>query len=145
MTSMDSIKVVDSLKYTTPKGKIVYGGGGIIPDIFVPLENSHESTLQMLLDNGVINDFVFWEIEKDRGQYLQLDAATFESTYTVSQELFDNFVDYCITNGINFHYYDYELQVKCFIKANIADQLFDENMGARIKSRYDKMLNSLLN
>ena len=36
--SRDSIKVNDSLKYVTPKGKIVYGGGGIIPDVFIPLD-----------------------------------------------------------------------------------------------------------
>ncbi|MCF0164249.1 MAG: PDZ domain-containing protein [Bacteroidales bacterium] len=36
--SADSIKVNDSLKYETPKGRIVYGGGGIIPDVFVPLD-----------------------------------------------------------------------------------------------------------
>ncbi|MDD2594589.1 MAG: S41 family peptidase [Bacteroidales bacterium] len=38
MTNVDSIRVNDSLKYITPKGKIVYGGGGIIPDVFVPLD-----------------------------------------------------------------------------------------------------------
>ena len=37
----DSIKVNDSLKFKTPKGKIVFGGGGIVPDIFVPLEGKH--------------------------------------------------------------------------------------------------------
>ena len=38
MMSADSIKRVDSLKYITPKGKTVYGGGGIIPDVFVPID-----------------------------------------------------------------------------------------------------------
>src|SRR3954471_4115693 len=36
LENVDSIKINDSLKYTTPGGKIVYGGGGIIPDVFVP-------------------------------------------------------------------------------------------------------------
>ena len=40
MFSADSIKKVDSLKYVTPKGKVVYGGGGIIPDIFVPVDTT---------------------------------------------------------------------------------------------------------
>jgi len=40
MMSADSIKVNDSLKYTTPGGRIVYGGGGIIPDIFVPMDTT---------------------------------------------------------------------------------------------------------
>ena len=38
MFSADSIRTVDSLQYVTPKGKVVYGGGGIIPDIFVPVD-----------------------------------------------------------------------------------------------------------
>ncbi|MBR6270418.1 MAG: S41 family peptidase, partial [Bacteroidales bacterium] len=38
MMSADSIKVNDSLKYVTPGGKVVYGGGGIIPDVFVPID-----------------------------------------------------------------------------------------------------------
>lgn len=40
MISADSIRRVDSLKYTTPGGKVVYGGGGIIPDIFVPIDTT---------------------------------------------------------------------------------------------------------
>lgn len=38
MFSADSIRFADSLKFTTPKGKVVYGGGGIMPDIFVPID-----------------------------------------------------------------------------------------------------------
>ncbi len=38
MVAADSIRVNDSLKFTTPKGKVVYGGGGIIPDEFVPID-----------------------------------------------------------------------------------------------------------
>lgn len=38
MISADSIKKVDSLRFVTPKGKVVYGGGGIIPDVFVPID-----------------------------------------------------------------------------------------------------------
>ncbi|MBR5856092.1 MAG: S41 family peptidase [Bacteroidales bacterium] len=38
MTVADSIRRNDSLKFVTPKGKVVYGGGGIIPDIFVPID-----------------------------------------------------------------------------------------------------------
>jgi Periplasmic protease len=36
----DSIKVVDSLQFKTPAGKIVYGGGGIVPDVFVPIDTT---------------------------------------------------------------------------------------------------------
>ena len=38
--SADSIHFADSLKFTTPKGKVVYGGGGIMPDVFVPMDTT---------------------------------------------------------------------------------------------------------
>ena len=38
MTTADSIKRNDSLRFTTPGGRVVYGGGGIIPDLFVPID-----------------------------------------------------------------------------------------------------------
>ena len=38
--SADSIRFADSLRFTTPKGKVVYGGGGIMPDLFVPLDTT---------------------------------------------------------------------------------------------------------
>ncbi|MBR5186540.1 MAG: peptidase S41, partial [Akkermansia sp.] len=41
--SADSIHFADSLRFTTPKGKVVYGGGGIMPDIFVPLDTMRVS------------------------------------------------------------------------------------------------------
>lgn len=40
MMSADSIKKIDSLKFITPKGKEVYGGGGIMPDVFVPIDTA---------------------------------------------------------------------------------------------------------
>ncbi len=40
LTNGDSIKVVDSLKFITPKGKSVYGGGGIVPDVFVGIDTT---------------------------------------------------------------------------------------------------------
>ena len=43
MTSVDSIKVNDSLKFETRAGRTVYGGGGIIPDVFVPLDTTRYS------------------------------------------------------------------------------------------------------
>ncbi len=38
--SQDSIRFADSLKFTTPAGRTVYGGGGIMPDVFVPMDTT---------------------------------------------------------------------------------------------------------
>ena len=56
----DSIKVADTLKFKTPKGRIVYGGGGIVPDIFVPLEVEHgEESIAYLMQSGLVGYFAF--------------------------------------------------------------------------------------
>ena len=70
----DSIHVEDSLKYTTPGGKTVYGGGGIIPDVFIPKDtNLEKETLTLLLRRGFFDRFIFEILEKDREFYQSLD------------------------------------------------------------------------
>lgn len=56
----DSSLLVDSLKYTTPGGKTVYGGGGIMPDIFVPIDTANNSGyLRRLQYSNTFSDFAF--------------------------------------------------------------------------------------
>lgn len=63
--NIDSTKFVDSLKYTTPRGKVVYGGGGIMPDMFSPQDSVGFSFyLTELRYAGVFNHFAFFEWEK---------------------------------------------------------------------------------
>ena len=69
--NFDSIKVDKSKKYRTPGGKIVYGGGGIIPDIFVPLDSVKYSTVvNRLFYSGVLNNFAFEYADKNRRLFL---------------------------------------------------------------------------
>lgn len=60
LNSADSIPVPDSLKFYTPKGKLVYGGGGIIPDEFVPADTSSlsELTVQIFNENSIDHFFL---------------------------------------------------------------------------------------
>lgn len=60
LTSKDSIAFADSLQFTTPKGKIVYGGGGIMPDVFIPMDTSiYHQTLAQASRKGLIRNFAF--------------------------------------------------------------------------------------
>ncbi len=57
--TLDSIVLNDSLKYKTPKGKIVYGGGGILPDIFVPMDSIvMDSLMFTIYSQALIERFV---------------------------------------------------------------------------------------
>ena len=65
LQNADSIQVADSLKFRTPGGKIVYGGGGIIPDIFVSKDTTRVGeTLNYLLRSNFMGRYVFEELDK---------------------------------------------------------------------------------
>lgn len=60
LTNKDSIPVQDTTKYFTAGGRVVYGGGGIMPDIFVPLDTSYQTTLLSKIQyNGWVQEFSY--------------------------------------------------------------------------------------
>lgn len=72
LITADSISFPDSLKYTTNNGRIVYGGGGIMPDVFVPIDTSRASDyLINLRSKGIFNDFSMRWVEENRESFLK--------------------------------------------------------------------------
>jgi carboxyl-terminal processing protease len=144
LISVDSIKVADSLKFTTPKGKIVYGGGGIIPDLFVPIGANEEEAIESLDSLGFLSRFIFEHLEEDRTLYANYAQKEFVLNFKIDDILFEKFVDYSIRNKINMNFYDYENKIKTYLKASLAEQLFSPNTYAQIKAAEDKMLLEVL-
>jgi carboxyl-terminal processing protease len=67
LLNADSIKFADSLKYKTPSGKIVYGGGGIMPDVFVPLDTAGCNRFtDILYASGALNEFCYKYVDENR-------------------------------------------------------------------------------
>ncbi len=95
----DSIHVVDSLKYKTPAGRIVYGGGGIVPDFFVPIDSTDLSmVLGSLIYSGEINQFAFDYVDKNRdklGKYKS--AIEFAKGFNVDEKLYKSLVNHTIS------------------------------------------------
>ncbi|MCK6648088.1 MAG: S41 family peptidase [Bacteroidia bacterium] len=102
LESADSIKVTDSLKYKTPGGKIVYGGGGIIPDEFVPLDTANRSLyLSELIYAGIINDFAFYYSDKERTKLKAYkNFENFNKSFNISASLLNELADYGAKNGV---------------------------------------------
>ena len=144
LVSLDSIKVVDSLKFTTPKGKVVYGGGGIIPDVFVPIGSNEEEAVEILDNRGFISYFIFEHLDEDRQRYADYSKEEFMDDFKVDDILFERFIEYAISRDINLRFYHYETSLKLFLKAAIAEQLYGPNVYANIKSGADTMLNQVL-
>ena len=144
LVSLDSIKVVDSLKFTTPKGKVVYGGGGIIPDVFVPIGTNEEEAVEAMDSRGFISYFIFEHLDEDRQRYADYSQEEFVRDFKVDDILFERFVEYAVRNNINMRFYDNQAHVKLFLKASLAEQLYGPNVHAKIKSKADAMLNQVL-
>ncbi len=144
LTSVDSIKVADSLKFQTPKGKLVYGGGGIIPDEFVPIGTNEEEAVESMDSYGWISYFIFEHLDEDRNRYTDYAQEDFVANFRVDDVLFEKFIDYLMVRRFKMSFYDYEDSIKLYLKAALAEQLFGANVHAKIKSSADKMLQRVL-
>jgi len=102
MFSVDSVHFNDSLKFTTPKGKIVYGGGGIMPDVFVPIPtNSGLKFYNEVVDKGSIFQFVFEYSDKNRRKLDQYQGfEDFNNNFEIDDIEFQKFIEYADSNGI---------------------------------------------
>jgi len=132
MEHRDSIKFPDSLKYKTPKGRIVYGGGGIMPDIFVPMEK--DSALQYynkVINKGLAYQFAFDYTDRNRLQLRHFKNATqFDHGFTVTGAIFGDFVQYADKKGVKHDGKDLSKSdrfVKTMLKAYIGRNMLDNN------------------
>ena len=141
----DSIKVNDSLKFKTKKGKIVYGGGGIVPDIFVPLEieNSDEN-LSYLLQSGALGFFVFEQLDQNRADFNGLTFENFLSKIENSGLYFKNFEKYLTKNKLDIKISRNKILVNKFINAEFARQLYGEKEYFALMLKNDAMIKAIL-
>ena len=100
--SADSIRFADSLKFTTPGGKTVYGGGGIMPDIFVPLDTT-DMTRYFLEVSGrnIIYRYTIEYADRHRAQLDQLETLEDLRRFLDSDKtMLDDFVRYAQRQGV---------------------------------------------
>ncbi|MFS4482399.1 S41 family peptidase [Hyunsoonleella sp. 2307UL5-6] len=140
------IEVADSLKFTTPNGKIVYGGGGIIPDVFVPVDKSmNNETLNYLRRRGVIGYFVFETLDKERATYKDYRRQDFIDNFKVTDDIVIAFQEYLnVRTGSNITFVAYHEEVKQYLKATLADQLFGEGAFEEVINQRDIMIDEVI-
>lgn len=136
-------KIEDSTAYYTLSGRKVYGGGGIIPDIIVPLErNENKTYLNAIVNLGIIYRFAFDYVDKNRATFKQYsDANDYISKYQVGNATFDSLVAYASSNGVppdakKIAYVKEEL--KLWLKAFMGRNLFGEEAFYPIQLQTDK-------
>ena len=94
MFNVDSIHFADSLKYVTPGGKTVYGGGGIMPDIYVALENdSTRYFFNKMANAGILFQYAFDYADTHRNDILKYgDAKTFNEKFVFTDAMFNELI-----------------------------------------------------
>jgi carboxyl-terminal processing protease len=94
----DSIHFPDSLKYKTPKGTIVYGGGGIMPNIFVPLDTSfYDSFYMQVSSKNLLYNFAYEYADAHRKELMSYKYAHEIVKHIDSETLWNRFLKFCQT------------------------------------------------
>lgn len=127
LDSKDSIHVKENLKYKTLKGRTVYGGGGIMPDIFVPRDTSEYSPyLTKVLNNGYLYQFAFQYTDKNRSVLKNYKKWQDMDKYLSSQNLLSQFTTFASSKGIKPNAREINIskdiiqnQIKAYITRNI--------------------------
>jgi len=140
------IKIADSLKFKTKKGRIVYGGGGILPDVFVPLEVEHgQESLEYILQTGIVGHFVFEQLDQNRNAFKGDDFLKFQAKMQ-NNETYSNLLEkYLSKAGLDISLSKSKALVNRYITAEFARQLFGENQYYQIILKEDKMVKTVLN
>jgi len=142
LSEAKNIEVADSLKFTTPNGKVVYGGGGIIPDVFVPIDKKMENgTINRIIGSGMMSYFVFEDLDKDRTPYQNMSQEDFVNNYIVTDNDLERFTEY-INRRTRYKitFVAYREEVKLYIKATLAEQLYGTEAHMQVLNTNDAML-----
>jgi carboxyl-terminal processing protease len=142
LTSADSVRFPDSLLFRTPSGRLVYGGGGIMPDVFVPLDSMYFSgLLSEIAYSGIIRNYCFTYLDghrKDARKYKSADE--FIAKFTVTDAMLTGLIEMAETEDIKINKQvvkKISSQLKSRIKGQFARSLFDDTAMIRVSLETD--------
>jgi carboxyl-terminal processing protease len=141
----EKITHADSLKFYTPSGRIVYGGGGITPDVFIPFDSTSTSfALIDIVNFGIIRQLCFDFVDQNRAKLSNWKSFDqYQKEYKVDAELLDKTLKSASEQQILYTKAEVtKLKAQCSLryKAQIARALFDENAMFRVMNAEDSEL-----
>ena len=147
MESKDKMTIADSTKYFTDNGRVVFGGGGIMPDIFVPIDTT-------LMEDGYqelrqyIPQFVFRYMDENRKGLQEYSLPQFSRDFHISDALFTDFINYAHEEGAvsvaSDLSYEASVELQAYIKARIAKHLFGDEGFYSLWNENDPMVKEAL-
>lgn len=128
----------DTIKYyTMEKKRVVYGGGGIAPDIFMPIDTSYANYYVASL-RSYISPFLYQFMELNLAKLAQYNESKFIDEFEITSQIIDSFKAYAIKEGFKAQFMEkeaYDQGIKLLLKANLARQLY-------VKESFYKVLNT---
>lgn len=156
LTNVDSVHTADTLKYFTMNKRVVYGGGGIMPDLFVPLDTTQSSAyLGQLVRKGILNTVALDHVDGNRGNLLQQfpTVAQFANGFRVDEMLAEKLFSAAEKEGIARDPVGFDqskVLIDLRLKALIARDLWDSsaywetiNMANPVDRSFQKALEVL--
>ena len=140
----DSVPFIDSLKYTTKSGRIVYGGGGIMPDFFVPVDTTGSSEyFNRLFRRGLIYSYAYSYADEHRNVLSTFTTADEFDSYLDKEKAMDDFLAYAEEKGVKKDpagIKESEDIIRTQLKAYIARNIIGEEGFYPIIKQIDKTL-----
>lgn len=149
LDNQDSIKSIDSLRYTTPGGRYVYGGGGIYPDIFVGLDTLfNRYVVSAIYEKALHRRFVYHYLETNRAQLNKYRSAErYASGFRFNETDKKNFIQMIQEAGIELDEKTREATLSYIftdMRALLARQLFDVNAYYMVSNQDDSVIRTAL-
>ena len=147
LMNKDSIKYNDSLKfYTLNNKRMIYGGGGIMPDIFIPVDTlKYPYFYRQKNSEGVVNEFVHLFVDENRDYFKRLfpDFKTYNLNFSVNDSHIDELINYICDDIKKRLIYTEEIKdhelIKIQLKALIAYDIWGESEYYEIINMKDKV------
>jgi len=142
MTQADSMRVNDSLRFITPAGRYVYGGGGIIPDIFVPLDTTF-LTRYYQMTAGLVYRFALEYTDRNRRELTEIQDYIAIQTFLIRKNILNEFVNHASQRGIAKNDNDLKISgsmIENLLIAHIVRNTLSENGYYSIINQKDIMV-----
>ncbi|GET46849.1 S41 family peptidase [Capnocytophaga felis] len=135
---IDNAKIADSLKFTTPKGKVVYGGGGIYPDVYVTMDMKPDMyMIHEILNSGLTNFFLFEYFDNHPEANKKPDEEYFVKKYKISKEMLSAFSKFLSTRKIFIDFRRNKDEISKYLKASLAEMWYNDNIAGMIQNQGD--------
>lgn len=147
--SADSIKFNDSLKFETLSGRTVFGGGGIMPDFFVPLDTTMSSAyVNRLFNSDSAREFILDFVDKNKGKFENMSFESYYKNFEVTNEMLQSLIKVGEKNKVKFDEKDFKKSkdyLKILVKAHMGRNLFDDNAFYKIINDINEIYLQALN